>query len=136
MSWIGTVVACARFTNRNRKSIILQFWSLWDSIDQKFYPNDGSNDKNRIERPISCWLSSLAVEYHLVWTIISYVVWYSSKADDIQLKQLILNWRGRYSSRADDIHPMETIFIQEWRISSKSLDNIQPLGIIINHWGW
>jgi hypothetical protein len=39
-------------------------------------------------RPISCWLSlsSLTVEYHLLWTIISYVVWYSFPSDDIQLK--------------------------------------------------
>jgi hypothetical protein len=92
-------------------------------------------------RPISCWLSCLAVEYHLLWTIISYVVWYSSPADDIQLKQMILIpiWRGWYSSRADDIHPMETIFIQEKRISSMMVDfwhYNQPLGMIINHWGW
>jgi hypothetical protein len=36
-------------------------------------------------RPICCWLSSLAVEYHLLWRIISYVAWYSSKADDNHL---------------------------------------------------
>jgi hypothetical protein len=45
-------------------------------------------------RPISCWLSSLAVEYHLLWMIISYVAWYSSPVDDIQLKQMILILRG------------------------------------------
>jgi hypothetical protein len=90
-------------------------------------------------RPISCWLSSLAIEYHLLWTIISYVAWYSSPADDIQLKQMILIWRGWYSSRADDIHPMATIFIQERRISSMMVDSWnyhQPLGMIINHLGW
>jgi hypothetical protein len=90
-------------------------------------------------RPISCWLSSLAVEYHLLWTIISYVSWYSSPADDIQLKQMILIWRGRYSSKTDDIHPMETIFIQDRRISSMMGDSWnynQSLGMIINHWGY
>jgi hypothetical protein len=89
-------------------------------------------------RPISCWLSSLAVEYHLLWTIISNFAWYSSPADDIQLKQLILNWRGWYLSRADDIHPMETVFIQERRISSlmvNSWNYNQPLDMIFNHWG-
>jgi hypothetical protein len=89
-------------------------------------------------RPISCWLLSLAVEYHQLWTIISYVTWYSSPADNIQLKQMILIWRGRFSSRADDIHPMETIFIQERRISSMMVDSFnynQPLGMIINHRG-
>jgi hypothetical protein len=89
-------------------------------------------------RPISCWLSSFAVEYHLLWTIISYVVWYSSPADDIQLKQITLIWRGWYLSRADDIHPMETIFIQERRISSMTVDswnNNQPLEMIFHHWG-
>jgi hypothetical protein len=103
--------------------------------------------------------SNLAVEYHLLWTIISYVVWYSSPADDIQLnqmiliwrvwyssradtiqlKQMILIWRGRYLSRADDIHPIETIFIQERRMSSMMIDSWnynQPLEMIINHWGW
>jgi hypothetical protein len=108
-------------------------------------------------RPIICWLSSLAVEYHLLWTIISYVAWYSSPADDIQLKQMILIWRGwyssradnillkqmifiwrrRYSSRADDIHPMATIFILERRISSMMVDSWnynQPLETIFNHW--
>jgi hypothetical protein len=94
-------------------------------------------------RPISCWLSSLAVEYHLLWTIISYVVWYSSpaddiqlkqiiliwrtwystRADDIQLKQMILIWRGQFSSRADDIHSMETIFIQDRRISTMRINS-------------
>jgi hypothetical protein len=94
-------------------------------------------------RPICCWLSSLAVEYHLLWTIIRYVAWYSSPADDIQLKQMILIWRGwyssradniqlkqmmliwrgRYSSRADDIHPMETMFIPERRILSMMVDS-------------
>jgi hypothetical protein len=110
-------------------------------------------------RPISCWLSSLTVEYHLLWTIISFIVWYSSPADDIQLKQMILIWRGwyssradkiqlkqmilicrgRYSSRADDYHPMETILIQERRISSMMVDSWnynQPLEMIYNHWGW
>jgi hypothetical protein len=109
-------------------------------------------------RPICCWLSSLAVEYHLLWTIISYVVWYSSPTDDIQLKQMILIWRGRYSSRADniqlkqmiliwrgryssrtdDIHPMKTILIQERRISSMMVDAWnynQPLEMIFNHCG-
>jgi hypothetical protein len=109
-------------------------------------------------RPISCWLSSFAVEYHLLWTIISYVAWYSSPADDIQLKQMILIWRrwyssradniqlkqmiliwqGRYSSRADNIHPMETILIQERRISSIMVDSWnynQSLEMIFNHWG-
>jgi hypothetical protein len=108
--------------------------------------------------PISCWLSSLAVEYRL-WTISSYVAWfsspaediqlklmiliwrgwYSSRADNIQLKQMILIWRRRFSSRADDIHPMETIFIQERRISSMMVDSWnynQPLGMIIKHWWW
>jgi hypothetical protein len=108
--------------------------------------------------PISCWLSSLAVEYHLLWTIISYVAWYlsladviqlkqmiliwrgwySSREDNIQLKQMILIWRGRYSSRAEDIHPMETIFIQERRISSMMVDSWnynQPLEMIFNHRG-
>jgi hypothetical protein len=110
-------------------------------------------------RPISCWISSLAVKYHLLWTIISYVVWYSSPADDIQLKQMILIWRGWYSSRVDniqlkqmiliwrrrcssrenDIDPMETIFIQERRISSMMVNSWnynQPLEMIFNHWGW
>jgi hypothetical protein len=91
--------------------------------------------------PISCWLSSLAVEYHLLWTIISYVEWYSSPANDIQLKQMILIWRGWYSSWADDICPMETIFIQERRISSMMVDSWNynhPLEMIfiINHWRW
>jgi hypothetical protein len=109
-------------------------------------------------RPISCWLSSLAVEYHLLWTIISYVAWYSSPADDIQLKQMKLIWRGsyssradniqlkqmiliwrrRYSSRTDDIHPMEMIFIQERRISSMMVDSWnynQPLEMLFNLWG-
>jgi hypothetical protein len=61
-------------------------------------------------RPICCWLSSLAVEYHQLWTIISYVLWCSSPADDIQLKQMILIWRGWYSSDGDDIHLEQTIF--------------------------
>jgi hypothetical protein len=74
-------------------------------------------------RPISCWLSSLAVEYHLLWTIMTYVGWYSSPADDIQLKQMILNWWGWYSSRANDIHTMAMIFIQEGRISSMMVDS-------------
>jgi hypothetical protein len=102
-------------------------------------------------RPIICWLSSLVVEYHLLSTIISYVAWYSSPADNIQLKKMVLIWRGRYSSRADDIQPMETIFIEErriswwliieitinhWRWYSTTGDDNQPLGIIINHWGW
>jgi hypothetical protein len=85
-------------------------------------------------QPISCWLSSLAVEYQLI----SYVVWYASPADNIQLKQMILIWRGRYSSRVDDIHPMETIFIQERRIASMMVDSWnynQPLELIFNHWG-
>jgi hypothetical protein len=89
-------------------------------------------------RPTSCWSSSLAVEYHLLWTIISYVAWYSSPADDIQLKQIILIGRGWYSSRVDDIHPMETIFIQERRISSMMVDSWndnQPLEMIFNYWG-
>jgi hypothetical protein len=90
-------------------------------------------------RPISCWLSSLAVEYHLLWTIISYVAWYSSRADDVQLKQIIiLIWRRRYLSRAYDIHPMETILIKERRISSMMVDfwnYNQPLEMIFNHWG-
>jgi hypothetical protein len=92
-------------------------------------------------RLISCWLSSLAVEYHLLWTIISYVVWYSSPADNIQLKQMILIWRGWYSSKADDIHSMETIFIPTYdgwflKLQSTTGDDIQPLGIIINQCGW
>jgi hypothetical protein len=110
-------------------------------------------------RPISCWLSSLAVEYHLLWTIISYVAWYSSPADDIQLKQMIfiwrgwyasrayniqlkqmiLIWRGRYSSDGNDIHPREANIIYDgWFLKWKPTngDDIQPLGIIINHWGW
>jgi hypothetical protein len=110
-------------------------------------------------RLISCWLSSLTVEYHLLRTIFSYVAWYSSpiddiqlkkmilirrgwyssRADNIQLKQMILIWRGQYSSRADDIHPMEPIFIQERRISSMIVDSWnynQPLEIIFNHWRW
>jgi hypothetical protein len=90
-------------------------------------------------RSISCWLSSLAVKYHLLWRIIRNVAWYSSPADDIQLKQMILIWRGRYSTRADDIHPMETIFIQEGRIPSMMVDswnNNQPLETIFNYWGW
>jgi hypothetical protein len=109
-------------------------------------------------RLISCWLSSLAVENHLLWTIISHVAWYSSPADDIQLKQMILIWRGWFSSRADniqlkqmiliwlgrylsksdDIHPIETIFIQERRILSMMVDSWnynQPLEMIFNHWG-
>jgi hypothetical protein len=101
-------------------------------------------------QPTSCWLSSLAVEYHLLWTIISYVAWYSSPVDDIQLKQMILIWqgwysssadnnqlkqmiliwRGRYSSRADDIHTVETMFIQKRRISSMMVDSWTT----INHW--
>jgi hypothetical protein len=60
-------------------------------------------------QPISCWLSSLAVEYRLLWTIISYVAWYSSPADDIQRKQMILIWRGWYSSRADNIQLKQLI---------------------------
>jgi hypothetical protein len=109
-------------------------------------------------RPISCWLTSFAVEYHLLRTIISYAVWYlspaddiqlkqmiliwrgwySSRADNVQLKQMILIWRGRYSSRADDIHPMETKFIQKRQISSMMIDSWnynQPLEMIFNHWG-
>jgi hypothetical protein len=62
-------------------------------------------------RPISCRLSSPAVEYHLLWTIISYVVWYLSPADNIQLKQMILIWRGWYSSRADNIQLKQMIHI-------------------------
>jgi hypothetical protein len=85
-------------------------------------------------RPISCWLSSLTVEYHLLWTINSYVAWYSSPADDIQRKQILI-WRGWYSSRADNIYPMETIFIQERRISSMILvgswNYNKPLEMII-----
>jgi hypothetical protein len=110
-------------------------------------------------QPFSCRLSTLAVEYHLLWRIIRCVAWYSSTADDIQLKQMILIWqglyssradniqlkqmiliwRGRYSSRAGDIHPMETIFIQERQISSMmvySLNYNQPLEMIFNHWEW
>jgi hypothetical protein len=60
-------------------------------------------------RPISSWSSSLAVEYHLLRMIISYVVWYSSPADDIQLKQMILIWRGWYWSRADNIQLKQMI---------------------------
>jgi hypothetical protein len=106
-------------------------------------------------RPIR--LSSLAVAYHLLWTIISYVAWHSSPADDYQLKQMILIWRGwyssradniqlkqmificqgRYLSRADDIHSMETIFMQEKRKTSVMVDSWncnQPLEMIFNHW--
>jgi hypothetical protein len=108
--------------------------------------------KYHLCRPISCWLSSLVVEYHLLWTIISYVAWYSSPADDIQLKQMILVWRGRYSSRADNIQLKQMIFIWRGRYSSRA-DNIHPmdmifiqerqnhlwwliLAITINHWRW
>jgi hypothetical protein len=87
-------------------------------------------------RPISCWLSSLVVEYHLLWTVISYVAWFS--ADKIQLKQILI-WRRWYSSRTNDIHPMETIFIQDrqiWSMMGDSWNNNQPLEMVFNHWGW
>jgi hypothetical protein len=48
-------------------------------------------------RPISCWLSSLAVEYYSLWTIISYVAWYISSR--------------RYSTKADDTHLTGMVFI-------------------------
>jgi hypothetical protein len=112
-------------------------------------------------RLITCFLSlsSLAVEYHLLWTIISYVAWYPSPADDIQIKQTILIWRGWYLSRADNIQLKQMILIwrgrysfkrdeyhlwwlilkitiNHWRWYSTTGDHNQPLGLMINHWGW
>jgi hypothetical protein len=150
-----------KFHHTPKKNIVRGRWYIY--LEQTI---------SHLCRPISCWLSTLADEYHLLRTIISYVAWYSSpsaddiqlkqmifiwrgwyssRADNIQLKQMILIWRGRYSSRADDIHQMETIFIQErwipymlifeitinhWRWYLTTGDLNQPLGMIINHWGW
>jgi hypothetical protein len=90
-------------------------------------------------RPISCWLSSLAVEYHLVWTIISYVVWYSSPADDIHLEQSIFNRWKRYSFKRDESHLWWLILeitINHWSWNSTTGDHNQPLGMIIDRHRW
>jgi hypothetical protein len=71
-------------------------------------------------RPISCWLSSLVVEYHLLWTIIRYIVWHSPPVDDFQLKQMILIWRGWYSSKDDNIQLKQMILIWRGRYSSRA----------------
>jgi hypothetical protein len=98
--------------------------------------------QNKISSGIDNWYLNefFAVEFHLLWTIISYNAWYSRSniIDCIQPKQMILIWRGWNSSRADYIHPMETIFIQERWISSMMVDSSnynQPLEMIFNHWG-
>jgi hypothetical protein len=49
-------------------------------------------------RLISCWLSTLAVEYHLLWTIISNVA------------EIFISSR-RYSTKADETHMTGMIFI-------------------------
>jgi hypothetical protein len=108
-----------------QKNIVRVRWTFWSHLRQMIYLSRADD------------ISSFAVEYHLLSTIVSYVAWYSSPADDIQLKQMILIWRGRYLSRADDIHPVETIFIQERRISSMMGDSWnynQPLEMILNQW--
>jgi hypothetical protein len=103
------------------------------------------------------WISS--VDYKLCCMIFVFSRRYSTKAEDIHLTGMIFIYIRQYSTKPDDAHMKRTIFIRwkrysfkrdenhlwwlileisinHWRWNSTTGDENQPLGIIINHWGW
>jgi hypothetical protein len=64
--------------------------------------------------------------------------WYSTKADDTHLPRMIFIKSKRHSSDENNIHSRETnIIYDSWflKLQPTTGDDIQPLGIRINHWG-
>jgi hypothetical protein len=84
-------------------------------------------------------LSAMLHDIHLQQTIFNYNRWYSSDGDDIHLKQTIfIRWK-RFSFKRDEYRIWWLILeitINHWRWYSTTVDDNQPLGMIIGRHRW